>query len=120
MNSSYNALVLQFNRTSSRGLGFRLNYTRSHAIDNGQSSTTFVTTNNPISPIPFTYQFDGVPHLVRRPDYGTSNFDIRQRLVASLYWSPRLFRQSRGVLHQAFDHWKVPHGATLQRQAFQR
>ena len=107
VSSSYNALVLQFNRTSSRGLGFRLNYTWSHAIDNGQSSTTFVSTNNTLSPIPFTYQFDGVPHLVKRPDYGTSSYDIRQRLVASLYWSPRLFHHSRGVLHQAFDHWSL-------------
>jgi carboxypeptidase family protein len=107
VNSSYSALVLQFNRTSTKGLGFKLNYTWSHAIDDGQSSTTFTTYNNTLSPIPFTYQFDGVPHLVKRPDYGTSNYDIRQRVVASLYWSPRLFAHSHGVLHHALDHWSL-------------
>jgi hypothetical protein len=107
VNSSYNALVLQFNRTSSRGLGFKINYTWSHALDNGQSSTTFVARNNTLNPIPFTYLFDGVPHLVKRPDYGTSNFDIRQRVVASLYWSPHLFAHSSGFLHNALDHWSL-------------
>jgi Carboxypeptidase regulatory-like domain len=107
VNSSYSALVLQFNRTSSKGLGFKLNYTWSHALDDGQSSTTFTTHNNTLSPIPFTYKFDGVPHLVSRPDYGTSNYDIRQRLTASLFWSPRLFRQSHGLLHDALDHWTL-------------
>ena len=107
VNSTYSALVLQFNRTSSRGLGFKMNYTWSHAIDNGQNSTTFITRNNTLSPIPFTYQFDGVPHLVKRPDYGTSNYDIRQRLVVSLYWSPRLFAHSHGVAHTRLDHWSI-------------
>ena len=121
VNSTYNALVLQFNRTSSRGLGFHINYTWSHAIDNGQNSTTFTTYNNTLSPIPFTYQFDGVPHLVTRPDYGTSNYDIRQRLVASLYWSPRLFAHSRGVAARTprpLDH--RTHRAARHRQALQR
>ena len=107
VNSTYSAMVLQFNRTSSRGLGFKINYTWSHAMDSGQISKTFVATNNTLSPIPFTYSFDGVPHQVKRPDYGTSNFDIRQRVVASLYWSPRLFAHSHGLLHNALDHWSL-------------
>ena len=107
VNSSYNALVLQFNRTMSRGLAFRFNYTWSHALDFNQNSTTFTTYNNTLSPIPFTYQFDGVPHYVARPDYGTSNYDIRHRMTGSLYWSPRLFSQSRGLLHDALDHWTL-------------
>jgi hypothetical protein len=109
VNSSYSALVLQFNRTSTKGLGFKLNYTWSHSLDNGQSSNTFANTakNNTLSPIPFTYQFDGVSHMVKRPDYGTSNYDVRQRLVASLYWSPRFFAHSHGLLHNALDHWTV-------------
>lgn len=108
--STYSALVLQLNHTSSKGLGFKINYTWSHSLDNGQNSSPFVptyTTSNILSPIPFNYQFDGVSHLVSRPDYGTSNYDIRQRLTASLFWSPRLFRQSRGILHNALDHWSV-------------
>jgi hypothetical protein len=107
VNSSYNALVLQFNRTMIRGLDFRFNYTWSHALDFNQNSTTFTTYNNTLSPVPFTYYFDGVPHLVSRPDYGTSNYDIRQRMTGSLYWSPRLFRNSSGFAHAALDHWRL-------------
>jgi hypothetical protein len=107
VNSSYNALVLQFNRTMSKGLDFRFNYTWSHALDFNQNSTPFTTYNNTLSPIPFTYQFDGVSHYVARPDYGTSNFDVRHRMVGSLFWTPRLFAQSRGFLHNALDHWTV-------------
>jgi hypothetical protein len=48
-----------------------------------------------------------VGHYVARPDYGNSNYDIRQRLTGSLHWSPRVFRQSHGALHAALDHWTL-------------
>jgi hypothetical protein len=107
VNSSYNALVLQFNRHMSRGLDFRFNYTWSHALDFNQNSNTFTTYNNTLSPIPFSYSYDGVSHLVARPDYGTSNYDIRQHLTGSLSWSPRLFAHSHGIAHTALDHWSL-------------
>jgi hypothetical protein len=107
VNSSYNALVLQFNRTMTSGLSFRLNYTYSHALDFDQNSTTFTTYNSTLSPIPFTYLFDGVSHYVPRPDYGTSDYDVRHRMTASAVWSPRVFRESHGVMHAALDHWTV-------------
>jgi len=107
VNSSYNALVLQFNRHMSRGLDFRFNYTWSHSLDFNQNSTTFTTYNNTLSPVPFTYSYDGVPHVVARPDYGTSNYDIRHHFTGSLYWTPRLFRHSRGLAHAALDHWSL-------------
>jgi hypothetical protein len=107
VNSSYNAMALQFNRNVSAGLGFRFNYTWSHALDFNQNSTTFTTYNNSLSPIPFTYLLDGVSHFVARPDYGTSNYDVRHRMTGSLHWSPRVFRQSRGLLKAAFDHWTI-------------
>jgi hypothetical protein len=107
VNSSYNAMVLQFNRNVTSGLGFRFNYTWSHALDFNQNSQTFTTYNNTLSPIPFTYLYDGVPHNVARPDYGTSNYDIRHRFTGSLHWAPRVLRQSHGVLHAALDHWMI-------------
>jgi len=107
VNSSYNAMVLQFKRSAGEGLGFHINYTWSHALDSGQNSTTFTTYNNTLSPVPFTYLFDGVSHTVAHPDYGTSNYDVRQRLAASLHWSPRPFKQSRGILRAALDHWII-------------
>jgi hypothetical protein len=117
VNSSYNALVVQFNRHVTSGLGFRFNYTFSHALDFNQSSTTFTTYNNTLSPAPFTYLYDNVAHTVTRPDYGDSNYDIRHRFTGSLHWAPRVFRGShdapvavfdpRGFLEKAFDHWII-------------
>lgn len=107
VNSSYNALVVQLNRNAGAGLGFRFNYTWAHSLDYNQNSTTFTTYNNTLSPIPFTYLYDGVPHYVARPDYGNSNHDVRHRFSGSLHWSPRLFRQSHGFLRAAFDRWTV-------------
>lgn len=107
VNASYNALVVQFNRNVSSGLGFRFNYTWSHALDFNQNSTTFTTYNNTLSPVPFTYLYDSVAHYVSRPDYGNSSYDIRHRFTGSLHWSPRAFRHSHGVLHAALDHWTI-------------
>jgi hypothetical protein len=109
VNASYNALVVQLNRTTSSGLGYRLNYTWSHALDFNQNSTTFTTFNNTLSPAPFTYFLDGTPHMVTRPDYGNSSYDIRHRFTGSLHWSPRVFRNSHEhkVLHAALNHWTV-------------
>ena len=107
VNSSYNALVVQFNHHTSSGLGFRFNYTWAHALDFDQNSNTFTAYNNTLSAVPFTYQYDGVSHLVSRPDYGNSNYDIRHHFTGSLHWSPRAFHHSRGVLHAALDHWTV-------------
>ena len=107
VNASYNALVVQFNRNVSSGLGFRFNYTWSHALDFNQNSTTFTTYNNTLSPVPFNYLYDGVAHYVSRPDYGNSSYDIRHRFTGSLHWSPRAFRHSHGVLHAALDHWTI-------------
>ncbi|PSH02995.1 MAG: hypothetical protein CXZ00_14445 [Acidobacteria bacterium] len=107
VNSSYNALVLQFNRSMTSGLGFKLNYTWSHAIDDNQNSTPFTAYNNTLSPIPFTYFFDNVSHYVAHPDYGTSNYDVRHRMTASMVWTPRLFRESNRILRAALDRWTV-------------
>jgi hypothetical protein len=107
VNSSYNALVLEFNRSSTRALAFKFNYTWSHALDYGQNSTTFTTYSNTLSPVPFTYLYDGVPHYVSRPDYGNSNYDIRQRLTGSLSWAPSFFRHSNRLLHATLDHWSL-------------
>jgi len=107
VNSSYNAMVLQFKRNAHAGLGFHINYTWAHALDNGQNSTTFTTYNNTLSPIPFTYQLNGVSHNVARPDYGTSNYDVRHRVAASVHWSPGVFRESRPWLRAALDHWTI-------------
>ncbi|MDR3763182.1 MAG: hypothetical protein P4M01_03720, partial [Acidobacteriota bacterium] len=107
VNSIYSALVVSLNRHMTSGLSFRVNYTWSHAIDDGQSSQTFTTYNSTLSPVAFTYNYDGVPHTVTRPDYGTSNFDVRHRITASVHWSPKVLKGRRGALHEALNHWTI-------------
>jgi hypothetical protein len=98
---------VQFNRTLRAGLDFRLNYTWAHALDNGQSSTTFAAQNNTLSPDPFTYTLNGVSHTVTRPDYGNSNYDIRQQLTGSLYVTSRPIRGTSGFIHEAMQRWTM-------------
>ena len=47
--SKYHALVLQANRRLTNGLQFQMNYTLSRAMDNGQTSQTFVANNVPFN-----------------------------------------------------------------------
>lgn len=107
VNSVYSALVVGFNRHMTSGLSFRMHYTWSHAIDDGQSSQTFTTYNGTLSPAPFTYEYDGVAHTVTRPDYGTSNFDVRHRVMASLHWTPKVLQGQKGLLHGLLNHWTI-------------
>lgn len=91
--SKYHALVLQANRRLTDGLQFQANYTLSRAYDNGQSSVTF-TSNN----LPFNV-FD------QQSENGLSNFDRRQKFVASVVYSPNLFTD--GVGRMIFNGWTL-------------
>src|SRR5262249_8104029 len=76
--SRYDALVLQFNRRMTNGLQFQSSYTWSHALDNGQNSSTFTDSNDALNPFNL------------KAEYGTSNLDLRHRFVGSLIWEPTL------------------------------
>jgi hypothetical protein len=78
--SKYHALVLQANRRLTDGLQFQTNYTLSRASDNGQSSVTFTSNNLPFN------AFD------QSGEDGLSNFDRRQKFVASVVYSPNPFQ----------------------------
>ena len=91
--SKYHALVLQANRRLTRGLQFQTNYTLSRASDNGQTSQTF-TTNN----VPFN-AFD------QSNENGLSAFDRRQKLVASVVYSPNPFAE--GAAKHIFNGWTI-------------
>jgi hypothetical protein len=75
--SSYHALVLQANRRLTNGLQFQSSYTWSRALDNGQTSVTFSSTNTPTDPYNLNL------------DHGVTNFNIPHRFVASAVWSPK-------------------------------
>lgn len=77
--SQYNALVLQANRRYTKGLQFQASYTLAQATDNGQSSSTFTNTNDPLDPT--------------NPDrdFGRSTFDVRQKFIVSAVYTPDFF-----------------------------
>ena len=89
--SKYHALVLQANRRLTTGLQFQTNYTLSRASDNGQSSVTFTSNNLPFN------AFD------QSGEDGLSNFDRRQKFVASVVYSPNPF--SDGAAKHIFNGW---------------
>jgi hypothetical protein len=89
--SKYHALVLQANRRLTAGLQFQTNYTLSRASDNGQSSTTFTSNNLPFN------AFD------QANEEGLSNFDRRQKFVASVVYSPNPFKD--GAAKHVFNGW---------------
>jgi hypothetical protein len=77
--SSYHALVLQFNRRYTKGLQFQTNYTLSKAEDFGQSTGTFTSNNLLLNPYDLSLE------------QGPANFDVRHRFVASAVWTPEFF-----------------------------
>jgi outer membrane receptor protein involved in Fe transport len=77
--SHYNAIVFQAKKAFSKGFMFDAHYTLSKSTDNGQESTTFFSG--------FGETFD--PFSTTGPDgMVTSNFDRRQRLVATTFYRP--------------------------------
>jgi len=94
VNSNYNAAVLQLNRRMTNGLQFQTSYTWAHALDSGQNSTTFTTGN--------------ALYDIARPEleYGTSNFDIRHKFVASVIYAPTVKFENR-VLKAILSDWTV-------------
>ncbi|HKP81507.1 MAG TPA: TonB-dependent receptor [Pyrinomonadaceae bacterium] len=91
--SKYHALVLQANRRLTRGLQFQTNYTLSRSSDTGQSSQTFTTNNLPFN------AFD------QQGEDALSLFDRRQKLVASVVYSPNPFND--GAAKHIFNGWTL-------------
>jgi hypothetical protein len=75
--SHYYGGVVQFNRRLTNGLQFQVNYTRSRATDEGQSSTTFTATDNVFNP--YNIPAEG----------GRSLFDFSNKLIADAVWQPQ-------------------------------
>jgi len=91
--SKYHALVLQANRRLTDGLQFQTNYTLSRASDNGQASVTFTSNNLPFN------AFD------QPAEDGLSNFDRRQKFVASVVYNPTPFND--GAAKHIFNGWTI-------------
>ncbi|MEO8435776.1 MAG: carboxypeptidase regulatory-like domain-containing protein [Pyrinomonadaceae bacterium] len=94
--TKYNALVLQAQRRLTNGLQFQTSYTLSRSSDNGQSSVTFTTNNLPSN------AFD------QRAENGLSNFDRRQKFVASVVYNTHLIQDGDNKVGRALlNGWTI-------------
>jgi Carboxypeptidase regulatory-like domain/TonB dependent receptor len=82
VNSNYNSLQVQLKKQVSHGFLFNVNYTYSHAIDNGSTWHSGATTANGAAAGEGYTTDQTLPGL----DRGNSLFDIRQRLVLNYVW----------------------------------
>ena len=82
VNSNYNSLQASLKKQVSHGLLFNVNYTYSHAIDNGSTWHSGATTANGAAAGEGYTTDQTLPGL----DRGNSLFDIRQRLVFNYVW----------------------------------
>jgi hypothetical protein len=89
ISASYNALMLEAKRRSRKGLEFRIAWTWSKALDQGQNVGASPRSNS---------QFD--PFTVRY-DKGISRLNFPHKIVASLVWQPKLRAQERWLTNIA-------------------
>ena len=100
-NSNYNSLQLSLRKQASHGLLFNVNYTYSHAIDDGSTWHSGATTaNGDAAGDGFTTDWT-IPGL----DRGNSIYDIRHRLVFNYVWDLPFGKHS-GFMGAVVDGWK--------------
>ena len=103
--SSYNSLnvKLQTQNLHNTGLGLVANYTWAHSLDD--LSSTFADNlqggSGAIGNLGYTNVTD--PKL----DWGSSDFDIRNRFVVSPVWQTPWFKSGTGLRAQALGNWLV-------------
>ena len=94
--SNYNALVLQANRRFTDGLQFQASYTLAKATDTGQTSAAFPATNSPLDVSDRSF------------DSGTSNFDVRHKVVISAVYAPTIYRgSSKSIYNYLLNGWSI-------------
>ena len=87
--------MLQANRRLTNGLQFQTNYTLSRAMDNGQSSLTFIATT-----------FRSMPSI-QRLKMRLSNFDRRQKFVASVVYNTNFASLRDNAAGHIFNGWTI-------------
>jgi hypothetical protein len=103
--SSYNSLNVKYQAQNIRRSGFDIiaNYTWSHSLDD--LSSTFADSSQGGSGY-----IGNLGYLdPRNPmlDWGSSDFDVPQRLVLSPIWHTPWFKQGHGILTQVAGGWMV-------------
>jgi len=103
--SSYNALnvKLQTQNLKNTGLSLVGNYTWSHSLDDLSStfSDSLQGGSGYIGSLGYTDALN--PKL----DWGSSDYDVRNRLVISPIWETPWFKSGKGVERQALGGWSV-------------
>ncbi len=94
VNASYNALYARISKTFSMGFSVDATYTWSKSIDMLSSEGPGFVTN----------QTD--PAHAQTTEYGASDYDSRNRFVASGLWTLPLFPH-KGLLHTLFGGWQL-------------
>jgi len=101
-NSNYNALQLSLKKQTSHGMAFNVNYTWSHAIDDGSTWHSGSTSSNGAG------GGDGYTTDLLLPglDRGNSIYDIRQRLVANYIFELPFYKSQEGFLGHILGGWQ--------------
>jgi hypothetical protein len=92
-NSTYEAAMVHLSRYSSRGLGFRLHYTYSHAMDWNPNESTLVDGSDILDPGDF------------KQEYAAGDMDIRHTASADLIWSTPW--KLRGLAAALGNGWRI-------------
>ena len=105
--SSYSALNLRFQTQNihSTGLSLVANYTWAHALDD-VSSTFDDSLQGLSSPAGFG-NLGYTDYFNPKLDWGSADFDIRNRLVVSPIWDTPWFKSGRSAASQALGGWSV-------------
>jgi hypothetical protein len=102
-NSQYNAFQASLNKRVSHGLSFLLAYTYAHSQDNASGFESSGFGNRGVNPL--------LPGL----NWGDSDFDARQRFVASYqYEIPVPHQWNNGILKRILGGWRVAGNTTFQ------
>jgi hypothetical protein len=114
--SSYNSLQASLIKAPSHGLQFTLGYTYSHALDNGSGYESQTGGDSGYGNDNRRYNY--VPGF-QWLNYGSSDFDARQRLVASyVYTVPVVgFLRDNVIMREALSGWGIG-GVTVAQTGF--
>ena len=114
--SSYNSLQVSLEKQTSHGLYFTLAYTYGHSLDNGSGYESSTGGSSPNAaggengrPVNFIPGFQSL-------NYGSSDFDARQRFVALYNYQVPLLASMRDnrIVNEALGGWHVSGTTTLQ------
>jgi hypothetical protein len=114
--SNYNSLQVSLRQTPHHGLQFTLSYTYSHALDDGSGYESQTGGDGGYGNAGHVYNYvPGFAHL----NYGSSDFDARQRIIASYeYVIPAAgFLRDNAILRYTLAGWGVS-GITAAQTGF--